>query len=52
MIPRSEVGLIFAGSGPSARVFDARQYAAVVTVVMASIFMVPPWLKALNGARR
>jgi hypothetical protein len=48
MIPHGEAGLIFAGSGPAAGVFDA----ALVTVVMASICMVPSWRKALYGARR
>lgn len=47
MIPRGEVGLIFAGFGLANRVIDEALYAALVTMVMASTFIVPPWLKAL-----
>jgi Kef-type K+ transport system membrane component KefB len=47
MIPRGEVGLIFAGLGLANRLIDETLYAALVTMVMASTFIVPPWLKAL-----
>ncbi|MBI2152211.1 MAG: cation:proton antiporter [Candidatus Rokubacteria bacterium] len=47
MIPRGEVGLIFAGVGLANRVIDQTLYAAVIIMVMASTFIVPPWLKAL-----
>jgi Kef-type K+ transport system membrane component KefB len=47
MVPRGEVGLIFAGIGLASRVIDADLYAALVAMVMISTFMVPPWLKAL-----
>lgn len=47
MVPRGEVGLIFAGIGLDAKVIDANLYAAVVAMVMVSTFIVPPWLKAL-----
>ncbi len=47
MVPRGEVGLIFAGIGLDAKVIDANLYAAVVAMVMVSTFVVPPWLKAL-----
>ncbi len=47
MIPRGEVGLIFAGIGLAHRVIEQDLYAALVIMVMASTFIVPPWLKAL-----
>ena len=47
MIPRGEVGLIFAGLGLANRLIDEPLYAALVTMVITSTFIVPPWLKAL-----
>ena len=47
MIPRGEVGLIFAQKGLNARVFDPGMFACVTLVVMATTFLAPPLLKAL-----
>jgi Na+:H+ antiporter len=47
MIPRGEVGLIFAGVGKAAGVIDAGLYAALVAMVLLTTFVAPPWLKAL-----
>ncbi len=47
MVPRGEVGLIFAGIGLAAGVIDDTLYAAVVVTVMLTTFMAPPWLKIL-----
>ena len=47
MIPRGEVGLIFAGIGLTAGVVSEGLYAAVVVAVMLTTFVAPPWLKAL-----
>jgi Kef-type K+ transport system membrane component KefB len=47
MVPRGEVGLIFAGAGLSAGVIGAELYSAVILVVMLTTFAAPPWLKAL-----
>ncbi len=47
MIPRGEVGLIFAAIGLAHGVIDANLYAALVTMMMVTTFMAPPWLKAL-----
>ena len=47
MIPRGEVGLIFAQTGLAAGVFDARLFSAVTLVVMATTFLAPPLLKLL-----
>jgi Kef-type K+ transport system membrane component KefB len=50
MIPRGEVGLIFANIGLALQlhgepVIDARVYAAVITVVMATTLITPPALR-------
>jgi Kef-type K+ transport system membrane component KefB len=49
MIPRGEVGLIFAGSGLAAGVIGNDLYSALVVAVMLTTFVAPPWLKALYG---
>jgi Na+:H+ antiporter len=47
MVPRGEVGLIFAGAGLAAGVVTAELYSVLVVVVMLTTFVAPPWLKAL-----
>jgi len=47
MIPRGEVGLIFAGAGLAAAVVAEDLYSALVVVVMLTTFIAPPWLKVL-----
>jgi Kef-type K+ transport system membrane component KefB len=47
MVPRGEVGLIFAGAGLAAGVIAEDLYAALVVVVMLTTFAAPPWLKVL-----
>jgi len=47
MIPRGEVGLIFAQMGLTSGVFDAPMFSAVTLMVMVTTFMAPPLLKAL-----
>jgi len=47
MVPRGEVGLIFAGAGLSAGVMAEDLYSALIVVVMLTTFAAPPWLKAL-----
>lgn len=49
MVPRGEVGLIFAGAGLAAGVIAEDLYSALVVVVMLTTFAAPPWLKALYG---
>jgi Kef-type K+ transport system membrane component KefB len=46
MIPRGEVGLIFAQMGLSSGVFDSAMFSAVALMVMVTTFMAPPLLKA------
>lgn len=45
MVPRGEVGLIFAGIGLGAGILDASLYAAIVGMVVATTFAAPPLLK-------
>jgi Kef-type K+ transport system membrane component KefB len=56
MIPRGEVGLIFAQMGLTSGVFDAAMFSAVALMVMVTTFMAPPLLKLLfppvAGSRR
>lgn len=47
MLARGEVGLIFAGVGLTSGVLDAGLYAALVTAVMVTTLIAPPWLRAV-----
>lgn len=44
MIPRGEVGLIFAQMGLASGALDAGLFSAVLLMVMATTFIAPPWL--------
>jgi Kef-type K+ transport system membrane component KefB len=52
MVPRGEVGLIFAGAGLSAGVIAQDLYSALVSVVMLTTFAAPPGLKALYREKK
>jgi len=52
MIPRGEVGLIFAQMGVTSGVFDDRLFGAVTLTVVATTFLAPPLLKGLFPARK
>ena len=45
MIPRGEVGLIFAQMGLAAGTLDAALYAAIVLAVVVTTVLAPPLLK-------
>ena len=47
MIPRGEVGLIFAQMGMSSGVLDEGLFSAITMMVMATTFMTPPLLRYL-----
>ena len=51
MIPRGEVGLIFASTGLNSGVFDAGTFAAVTLMVMVTTFIAPPLLRWLLPAQ-
>jgi Kef-type K+ transport system membrane component KefB len=51
MVPRGEVGLIFAAAGLGAGVIGEGLYSALVVAVMLTTFVAPPWLKALYRSR-
>ena len=47
MVPRGEVGLIFAGLGLAATVVAQDLCSALVVMVMITTFVAPAWLKVL-----
>ncbi|MEA2722634.1 MAG: hypothetical protein QOH59_405 [Gemmatimonadales bacterium] len=49
MVPRGEVGLIFADMGRRAGILNEAVFGAVLLTVMATTFVAPPALKALFG---
>ena len=49
MVPRGEVGLIFADIGRRSGVLDEAVFGAVLLMVMATTFVAPPALKGLFG---
>jgi len=49
MVPRGEVGLIFADIGRRAGILSEEMFGAVLLMVMATTFVAPPVLKALFG---
>jgi Kef-type K+ transport system membrane component KefB len=51
MIPRGEVGLIFADIGRRAGVLNEALFGAILLMVMATTFVAPPGLKLLFGSR-
>jgi Kef-type K+ transport system membrane component KefB len=50
MVPRGEVGLIFADIGRRSGVLNEAVFGAVLLTVMATTFVAPPVLKALFGS--
>jgi Kef-type K+ transport system membrane component KefB len=51
MVPRGEVGLIFADIGRRSGVLGQDVFGAVLLMIMATTFVAPPALKALFGPR-
>lgn len=47
MVPRGEVGLIFAQTGLAAGVLNAGEFSALTLMVLVTTFMAPPLLRAL-----
>lgn len=47
MVPRGEVGLIFAALGLSGGILSNAVYSAILIMVILSTFLVPPYLKVL-----
>jgi Kef-type K+ transport system membrane component KefB len=50
MIPRGEVGLIFADIGRRAGILNEGVFGAILIMVMATTFVAPPALKGLFGS--
>jgi Na+:H+ antiporter len=51
MIPRGEVGLIFADIGRRAGILNEAVFGAILLMIMATTFVAPPGLKLLFGGR-
>ena len=51
MVPRGEVGLIFASIGLTAGILSGEVYSAILIMVILSTFIVPPILKMLFAAQ-
>ncbi|MFL5490868.1 MAG: cation:proton antiporter [Gemmatimonadales bacterium] len=51
MVPRGEVGLIFADMGRRAGILNEAVFGAILLMIMATTFVAPPGLKLLFGAR-
>ena len=47
MVPRGEVGLIFAQKGLEKSIFDPAMFSAVTLMVMVTTFLAPPLLRVL-----
>jgi Kef-type K+ transport system membrane component KefB len=52
MVPRGEVGLIFAGIGLKNNVFGAKDYSSLVAVIMLTTFVTPIILKYLISKQK
>ena len=52
MVPRGEVGLIFASVGLATKALPDRVFVAVLVAVFATTFVAPPMLKALRPKAR
>ncbi|HZN96309.1 MAG TPA: cation:proton antiporter [Gemmatimonadales bacterium] len=52
MVPRGEVGLIFADIGRRAGILNEAVFGAILLMIMATTFVAPPGLKALFGSSR
>ncbi|MCS6955205.1 MAG: cation:proton antiporter, partial [Candidatus Calescibacterium sp.] len=48
MLPRGEVGLIFAEFGRQAKIFNDLLYAVIIFVVLITTFLAPVVLKQIN----
>jgi Kef-type K+ transport system membrane component KefB len=45
MIPRGEVGLVFAGIGASSGILSAPLQASIIVMVILTTFLAPPFLQ-------
>jgi Kef-type K+ transport system membrane component KefB len=47
MVPRGEVGLVFAAIGRTLGVIGDAMFAAIVLMVIVTTLVAPPWFKAV-----
>ena len=46
MLPRGEVGLVFASIGETLGVISDQVFSAIILMVIVTTFIAPPWVKA------
>ena len=51
MIPRGEVGLVFAGVGSASGALSQSTEAAIIMMVILTTFVAPPWLRIVFSQR-
>ncbi len=51
MIPRGEVGLVFAAYGATSGALSPALQAAIIVMVILTTFLAPPWLRIVFGAQ-
>ncbi|KTD22384.1 cation:proton antiporter [Legionella londiniensis] len=52
MVPRGEVGLVFASIGRSIGVISDQLFSAIILMVMVTTLLAPPWLKSRYGKKK
>lgn len=52
MIPRGEVGLVFAGIGSASGILSSALDAAIIVMVIVTTFLAPPLLSVVFGSNQ
>jgi Kef-type K+ transport system membrane component KefB len=52
MVPRGEVGLIFAATGQSLGVLNDEEFSVIIIVVIITTFIAPPFISRMSGRER
>jgi Kef-type K+ transport system membrane component KefB len=52
MVPRGEVGLIFAATGQALGVLNEEEFSVIIMVVIITTFIAPPFISRMSGRER
>lgn len=52
MVPRGEVGLIFAATGQALGVLNEEEFSVIIIVVIVTTFIAPPFISRMSGRER
>jgi Kef-type K+ transport system membrane component KefB len=52
MVPRGEVGLIFAATGQALGVLNEEEFSVIILVVIITTFIAPPFISRMSGRER